>query len=262
LSTAVHNQVVDLQNDATIVAIGDKCGVTGVHIAWTLLHDGNCEEISKGCNCYARYNYVGKVSHFIGCTLLFFEYYFAILNQARPLSTPVVPRTYTAAFVWRLRLLLRSMRLAFTFVPLFLFYPVMCWNRQTMELWWTTMLLLSIISLLCVMHYVTVERSGPTIIKLAQWAATRRDLFSIEFCLRLSRLQRRTRSRPFALTESILCETFGDDWRTLFRRFYIDPIGSGCIAQVTFVHLIGHNINCRYSKRKSIQQSLSVAHVQ
>ena len=78
----------------------------------------------------------------------------------------------------------------------------------------------------------SVEHSGPPIIKLAQWASTRRDLLSVEFCTRLSRLQRRTRQRPFALIEQTLAQTFGDDWRELFRTFDTEPIGSGCVAQV------------------------------
>jgi hypothetical protein len=80
--------------------------------------------------------------------------------------------------------------------------------------------------------YFLVEHSGPAIIKLAQWAATRRDLFSLNFCQRLSRLQRKTCNRSFHLTEQILCDTFGSNWKQLFQSFEKEPIGSGCIAQV------------------------------
>ena len=78
-----------------------------------------------------------------------------------------------------------------------------------------------------------IEVAGPTFIKLTQWASTRSDLFSAEFCLRFARLQDATRGHAWKDTEITLKKEFGDDWQD---KLTLDksrvPIGSGCIAQV------------------------------
>lgn len=55
------------------------------------------------------------------------------------------------------------------FVPLLLFHPFGRVSSTARELWWRLTVWLC-------------QRSGPTLIKLGQWASTRRDLFSKEFC--------------------------------------------------------------------------------
>lgn len=77
-----------------------------------------------------------------------------------------------------------------------------------------------------------IEIAGPAFIKLGQWASTRRDLFPEEFCDRLSTLQRSCSPHPWAATEEVLCNSFGEQWKDSFTDINRVPIGSGCVAQV------------------------------
>ncbi|KAG9337321.1 hypothetical protein JZ751_028889 [Albula glossodonta] len=76
------------------------------------------------------------------------------------------------------------------------------------------------------------ETSGPTFIKLGQWASTRRDVFSPEFCDRFSRLHVQVRPHTWAHTKQCLTRAFGEAWRRLFVFDSKEPVGSGCVAQV------------------------------
>jgi aarF domain-containing kinase len=76
-----------------------------------------------------------------------------------------------------------------------------------------------------------IEQAGPTYIKLFQWATTRQDLFSPEFCLYFGTLQDRTVGHPWRETERILKEELGDA-AAQYLQLDSTPIGSGCIAQV------------------------------
>jgi aarF domain-containing kinase len=78
----------------------------------------------------------------------------------------------------------------------------------------------------------TLEASGPLFIKLGQWASTRLDLFSPDFCRHLSRLQGDSEPHSFAESRAIIEAEFGKDLDDLFVEFDPVPIGSGCIAQV------------------------------
>lgn len=98
----------------------------------------------------------------------------------------------------------------------------------------------------------SIEKAGPTFIKLIQWATTRNDLFPAEFVSKFSRLQDETRGHSWKETESIMKDAFGPDYKELLvfydaedgdpskrrsdhrrkRHGEIHPIGSGCIAQV------------------------------
>ena len=76
-----------------------------------------------------------------------------------------------------------------------------------------------------------IEQAGPTFIKFVQWATTRQDMFSQEFCLQLSSLRDRTDGHGWNDTEKLLRSELGENWKSLLQ---IDdtPVGSGCIAQV------------------------------
>jgi aarF domain-containing kinase len=76
-----------------------------------------------------------------------------------------------------------------------------------------------------------IEQAGPTFIKFVQWATTRQDMFSPQFCSQLSSLRDQTRGHAWSETEKLMRAELGEDWRSLVQ---IDdtPIGSGCIAQV------------------------------
>ena len=113
----------------------------------------------------------------------------------------------------------------------------------------------------------SVEKAGPTFIKLIQWATTRHDLFHPEFISRFTALQDHTRGHTWKETEKLLEDALGpnyhdilafdDDelndgehqneyqkqkrlsnanggwfpWSSSNRDKYV-PIGSGCVAQV------------------------------
>ena len=76
-----------------------------------------------------------------------------------------------------------------------------------------------------------IEQAGPTLIKLVQWATTRQDMFSQEFCSHFGRLRDETRGHSWEETLTILKEELGEDYHQLLE-LERTPIGSGCIAQV------------------------------
>eukprot|EP00053_Salpingoeca_punica_P019117 m.191590 g.191590 ORF g.191590 m.191590 type:complete len:603 (+) comp17571_c1_seq1:71-1879(+) len=76
-----------------------------------------------------------------------------------------------------------------------------------------------------------IQRSGPAYIKFVQWASTRNDLFSDEFCDRAKAMHSNARKHSWAHTEEALVVAFGKDWHT-FIQLDPTPIGSGCVAQV------------------------------
>jgi len=79
-----------------------------------------------------------------------------------------------------------------------------------------------------------IEQAGPTLIKLVQWATTRQDLFSPEFCLHFGKLRDDTVGHSWAETQRILQEELGENFADLvtITSAQNQPIGSGCIAQV------------------------------
>jgi predicted unusual protein kinase regulating ubiquinone biosynthesis (AarF/ABC1/UbiB family) len=75
-----------------------------------------------------------------------------------------------------------------------------------------------------------IEQAGPTWIKLVQWATTRQDLFSPEFCQYFGKLRDDTEGHAWKDTVKILQNELGDARGAL--EVDPKPIGSGCIAQV------------------------------
>ncbi|CAJ1966598.1 unnamed protein product [Cylindrotheca closterium] len=75
-----------------------------------------------------------------------------------------------------------------------------------------------------------IEQAGPTWIKLVQWASTRHDLFSPEFCVYFGKLRDETEGHSWKETKRILEEEFGAAQDVI--EMETTPIGSGCIAQV------------------------------
>lgn len=82
------------------------------------------------------------------------------------------------------------------------------------------------------------QRSGPVLVKLGQWAATRPDLIPKEWCTELGRLHDTTEPHLLDFTHRVLADAFSHEW---FKSLLIEPepIGSGCIAQVYIGHLLG-----------------------
>lgn len=130
-----------------------------------------------------------------------------------------VARVQVHRLIFILRLSIRALVLFFKFSPLLLLYPLTLLSHR-----WTTRWLDALL-------WVT-ESSGPTFIKLGQWASTRRDIFSQEFCDRFSRLHVRVHPHSWAHTKQCLKRAFGEDWRRLFVFDSKEPVGSGCVAQV------------------------------
>ena len=90
--------------------------------------------------------------------------------------------------------------------------------RPITELWWAWAV-------------QALEIAGPTFIKLAQWAASRPDMFPTTFCERFGVLHDATTPHGWEHTAVTLDSALGSDWS---QRLILDPevIGSGCIAQV------------------------------
>ena len=114
---------------------------------------------------------------------------------------------------------LRLLRHMFVFVPLAALY-LPCWlvGSQMHDLWWKGALF-------------ALESSGPALVKLGQWAATRSDLFPTELCRRLSQLHAGARTHPLHESAVALDALLrGSNYSLL--SIDPEPIGSGCIAQV------------------------------
>ena len=123
-------------------------------------------------------------------------------------------------------LFLRFLRIVFTFGPIFGLYP-MSFISDGMRQRWLRLLLYA------------MENSGPTFVKLGQWASSRRDLFKDDLCDMFIKLHSHTRLHSWFMTRRKLTKAFGPRWKDLFVTFERKPIGSGCIAQVTsFVFVV------------------------
>lgn len=77
-----------------------------------------------------------------------------------------------------------------------------------------------------------VQNAGPAFVKLGQWASTRRDLFTNEFCHILSDLHLNCTPHSWQDTVKALEASFGPDWQEALCIVDHTPIGSGCVAQV------------------------------
>lgn len=118
-----------------------------------------------------------------------------------------------------LRIWLRAGALLVRFFPLLLLYPFTYLAPSVSSLWLHLLL-------------KATETSGPTYIKLGQWASTRRDLFSEAFCAQFSKLHVQVTPHPWTHTEHILQQAFGEDWGRVLCFEKQEPVGSGCVAQV------------------------------
>ncbi|XP_037621989.1 uncharacterized aarF domain-containing protein kinase 2 [Sebastes umbrosus] len=121
--------------------------------------------------------------------------------------------------VFFLRLSLRALVLLLKFGPLLLLCPLALMSTRLVSYWLDALL------------WVT-ETSGPTFIKLGQWASTRRDIFPQEFCERFSRLHVKVRPHSWTYTKQCLRRAFGEGWRKVLMFESKEPVGSGCVAQV------------------------------
>ncbi|KAG5730706.1 hypothetical protein E4T56_gene7719, partial [Termitomyces sp. T112] len=77
-----------------------------------------------------------------------------------------------------------------------------------------------------------MEAAGPTFIKLAQWAASRADLFPSLFCERLGALHSHGTPHSIEHTKQVIERVFERPFDEVFEEFDDTPIGTGAIAQV------------------------------
>ena len=101
---------------------------------------------------------------------------------------------------------------------------------------------------------VAIQIAGPAFVKLGQWASTRRDIFSEEFCNTLSQLHTRCNPHSWNKTAEFLRENFGERWEDELVIFDHSPVGSGCVAQVYKGYLDSEAVEqCQSQRNRQIQ---------
>ena len=115
--------------------------------------------------------------------------------------------------------LMRIGELLIIFAPTYLLAPIFVWTKGTRTVLFR-----------CLVWNIQV--SGPTFIKLGQWASTRPDLFSEELCHNLSVLQANVNPQPARTMRRRIEEALGVSIEEAFEDFDDEPIGCGCVAQV------------------------------
>ncbi|SAM02604.1 hypothetical protein [Absidia glauca] len=120
----------------------------------------------------------------------------------------------------------RFLHIVFLFAPVILTSPALVLGSEvtvedtTGSIWWYDLLA------------TRMEKAGPSFIKLAQWIASRTDLFPMALCTRLSKLHSNVDPHPFSYTKKVLETRFGRPLDDIFLEFDPEPLGVGAIAQV------------------------------
>mmetsp|Transcript_10987 Transcript_10987/g.20210 ORF Transcript_10987/g.20210 Transcript_10987/m.20210 type:complete len:610 (-) Transcript_10987:219-2048(-) len=78
----------------------------------------------------------------------------------------------------------------------------------------------------------TVELSGCSVQKFAQWCSMRPDMFEEDIIKALSKLRCDAPAHDFAHTRKSINEAFGRDIEDIFETFEEEPVASGTVAQV------------------------------
>ncbi|GAA94521.1 uncharacterized protein L969DRAFT_83918 [Mixia osmundae IAM 14324] len=76
-----------------------------------------------------------------------------------------------------------------------------------------------------------MERAGPTFIKLAQWAGSRRDLFPDTLCALFGRLHSGGKPHALSHTKKALEHAFQRPFAEIFSEFDENPMGIGAVGQ-------------------------------
>lgn len=71
--------------------------------------------------------------------------------------------------------------------------------------------------------------------QLAQWAASRADLFPALLCDRMGALHSRGKAHALSHTKNVIGRVFQRPFEEVFEEFEEEPIGTGAIAQVSVV---------------------------
>ena len=123
----------------------------------------------------------------------------------------------------------RFLHLVIIFVPVIAAVPLIWFGRRQKEhdnertgtLWWYAFLVYS------------MERAGPTFIKLGQWAASRSDIFPSQMCNTMSSLHSNAPAHSLVDTKRTIVKAFGGrPFEDIFEEFQEKPLGVGAIAQV------------------------------
>lgn len=145
------------------------------------------------------------------------------------LSLPDKISTFFVYHIWEPILTARRfIHLFFLFAPIILSSPMLLVGSPEARLqgdrwgavWWYDYLV------------VQMDRAGPTFIKLAQWAASRVDLFPALLCERMGKMHSQGRPHSLAHTKQVIERVFRRPFHEVFEMFDETPIGSGAIAQV------------------------------
>lgn len=135
--------------------------------------------------------------------------------------------SFRQRFMRRVRMFLRACALVVIWSPALLLLPCAYFERT-----WPM--------------YVDVaascfRRSGPVAMKLAQWVASRPDVFPQLVCDRLAVFQHTAPVHPGAVTLRLL-EAEGPDFNRHLSHVALEPIGSGTVAQVHRALWDGHDV--------------------
>ncbi|THH07357.1 hypothetical protein EW145_g3443 [Phellinidium pouzarii] len=122
----------------------------------------------------------------------------------------------------------RFVHLFFIFIPVIITSPAILFGdplprhggERRGAIWWYGFLVSAL------------QRAGPTFIKLAQWAASRADLFSAELCARMGALHSNGMPHSIQHTRRVIERVFQRPFEDVFEEFDEKPIGVGAIAQV------------------------------
>ncbi|KAM6498533.1 hypothetical protein JOM56_006481 [Amanita muscaria] len=122
----------------------------------------------------------------------------------------------------------RFVHLLILFMPVIISSPMLLVGKPEMRLkgdrwgavWWYGLLVKQ------------MAAAGPTFIKLAQWAASRVDIFPPLMCEKLGTLHSRGRQHRLRHTKRVIEHIFQRPFDEVFEEFNEKPIGTGAIAQV------------------------------
>ncbi|KAF8846016.1 ABC1-domain-containing protein [Paxillus ammoniavirescens] len=122
----------------------------------------------------------------------------------------------------------RFIYLFYLFVPVMIMMPMLLVGNPEKRLqgdrwgavWWYGFLV------------ARMQAAGPTFTKLAQWAATRADLFPSQLCDRMGATHSQGRPHSLAYTKQVIEGVFEKPFDDVFEEFDAKPIGTGAIAQV------------------------------
>ncbi|KIJ66310.1 hypothetical protein HYDPIDRAFT_109306 [Hydnomerulius pinastri MD-312] len=122
----------------------------------------------------------------------------------------------------------RFIRLFYLFAPVIITMPMLLIGKPEKRLqgdrwgavWWYGFLV------------TRMQAAGPTFIKLAQWAASRADLFPSLLCDKLGATHSHGKPHSLAYTKQVIEKVFEKPFGEVFEEFDETPIGTGAIAQV------------------------------